>query len=217
MERDYKVTINLSHLMSEVHKGRGIRARDNACRELTAFVHEILGGNSEVITYDYKSVLMTAEQFANFIALRAAAGCKNGILDLNITRIPAWSNHTADYDMRRFSESRNAVAPRCGNVSINITNLNEGDFKLGHSQPDTAANSMISQTAKNIDRIDALLTRLHQAPTFEIAGVSLMSKALLPVVLVERQEQVKEMSKAIKDSYADVQKSAMPTCTCKNC
>ncbi len=82
---DFIITLNLAYL------GRQL---SSTCGMQKGYANQLMGllriaDLNEVKSMESANIRMTAEQFADFIYLRAAAGATNGIKDLQARRVPA--------------------------------------------------------------------------------------------------------------------------------
>ncbi|HGP4432992.1 TPA: hypothetical protein ACLMYU_005275 [Pseudomonas aeruginosa] len=167
---DFIITLNLAYLGRQLSSTHG--TQKGYANQLMALLR--IADLNEVKATEHANIRMTAEQFAEFIYLRAAAGATNGIKELQARRVP--SNQPTDVYLTRDLTGTDLDSqgyPKQGRRSPALDDAISVVADINMSATAGALASLaggMSRFAAEIDTLRALASKVEDAQFVSICG-----------------------------------------------
>lgn len=166
---DFIITLNLAYLGRQLSSTHG--TQKGYANQLMALLR--IADLNEVKATEHANIRMTAEQFAEFIYLRAAAGATNGIKELQARRVP--SNQPTDVYLTRDLTGTDLDSqgyPKQGRRSPALDDSISvvADINMSATGSASASTGGMSHYAAEIDTLRAMALKVEDAQIVSICG-----------------------------------------------
>ncbi|BAO58517.1 hypothetical protein [Pseudomonas phage KPP25] len=166
---DFIITLNLAYLGRQLSSTHG--TQKGYANQLMVLLR--IADLNEVKATEHANIRMTAEQFAEFIYLRAAAGATNGIKELQARRVP--SNQPTDVYLTRDLTGTDLDSqgyPKQGRRSPALDDAISvvADINMSATGSASASTGGMSHYAAEIDTLRAMASKVEDAQIVSICG-----------------------------------------------